>query len=111
MPIYEYACPNCGVIEVFQGITEKPLKRCPRCQKRKVKKLISESSFHLKGSGWYATDYARNSAGGGNGGNGGNGKKKPAEKSASAAKSETSPVKDSSAQESSSKKPAASTSS
>jgi putative FmdB family regulatory protein len=60
MPIYEYQCSKCGHLEIFQRITEKPLVRCPTCQ-RKVTKLISQSSFHLKGSGWYMTDYARKS--------------------------------------------------
>ena len=58
MPIYEYQCSKCGRLELFQRITENPIVRCPTCQ-RKVTKLISQSSFHLKGSGWYATDYAR----------------------------------------------------
>ena len=57
MPIYEYACPKCGQFEVTQRITEEPLKKCPTC-KSKVRKLISSTSFQLKGSGWYATDYA-----------------------------------------------------
>jgi predicted nucleic acid-binding Zn ribbon protein len=42
----------------MQKISEAPLKRCPSCRKRVIK-LISNSSFHLKGSGWYVTDYAR----------------------------------------------------
>ncbi|MFZ0888359.1 MAG: zinc ribbon domain-containing protein [Candidatus Binataceae bacterium] len=58
MPIYEYQCPTCGVFEVTRRITEAPLKRCPTC-KSKVERLLSRSSFVLKGSGWYATDYAR----------------------------------------------------
>ncbi len=58
MPIYEYSCQKCGVVEVMQRITEDPLKRCPHC-KGKVERLLSRSSFILKGSGWYATDYAR----------------------------------------------------
>jgi putative FmdB family regulatory protein len=57
MPIYEYKCAKCGVVEVTQRITESPLKKCPNC-KSKVERLISHSSFVLKGSGWYATDYA-----------------------------------------------------
>jgi len=64
LPIYEYECPNCGVFEVMQKITDEPLQRCPKC-KHKVKKLISESSFHLKGTGWYATDYAQKGKGNG----------------------------------------------
>jgi len=58
MPIYEYQCQKCGVIEVTQRITEKPLAKCPTC-KSKIKKLISNTSFQLKGTGWYVTDYAR----------------------------------------------------
>ena len=58
MPIYEYSCQKCGVIEVTQRITEKALSKCPAC-KGKVKKLISNTSFQLKGTGWYVTDYAR----------------------------------------------------
>lgn len=64
MPIYEYACKKCdGEFEISQRITDEPLKRylCPHCGKRTaVTKLISRSSFHLKGSGWYATDYGKN---------------------------------------------------
>ena len=59
MPIYEYACKKCGEFEVTQRITEDPLKKCPSCG-YKVTKLISQSAFHLKGSGWYATDYGKN---------------------------------------------------
>lgn len=58
MPIYEYRCNNCGQFEIMQKITERALKRCPTCQS-KVTKLISNTSFQLKGSGWYATDYGR----------------------------------------------------
>ena len=58
MPIYEYACDKCGTFEVSQRITEKPLSRCPTCKGKKVRKLISSTSFQLKGSGWYVTDYA-----------------------------------------------------
>jgi putative FmdB family regulatory protein len=58
MPIYEYKCQKCGTFEVTQRITDKPLIRCPTC-KAKVKKLISNTSFQLKGTGWYLTDYAR----------------------------------------------------
>ncbi|MEW6298882.1 MAG: zinc ribbon domain-containing protein [Thermodesulfobacteriota bacterium] len=61
MPIYEYTCQRCGDFEVMQRISEDPLKQCPTCG-AKVTKLISRSAFHLKGSGWYITDYARNGA-------------------------------------------------
>ncbi|HVO26658.1 MAG TPA: zinc ribbon domain-containing protein [Candidatus Margulisiibacteriota bacterium] len=58
MPIYEYRCRKCGEFEVTQRITEPPLARCPTCR-GKVTKLISNTSFQLKGSGWYITDYGR----------------------------------------------------
>ncbi|MDE0035341.1 MAG: zinc ribbon domain-containing protein [Deltaproteobacteria bacterium] len=58
MPIYEYQCSKCGVFEVTQRITEDPLKKCPSCR-AKVQKLISNTSFQLKGTGWYVTDYGR----------------------------------------------------
>src|SRR5262245_44264282 len=57
MPIYEYKCNKCGVVEVMQRITEAQLKKCPNC-KSKVERMVSRSSFVLKGTGWYATDYA-----------------------------------------------------
>jgi putative FmdB family regulatory protein len=58
MPIYEYKCKKCGKqFEAFQGITESDLKTCKFCR-GKVHKMMSLSSFSLKGSGWYATDYA-----------------------------------------------------
>lgn len=56
MPIYEYACKKCGDFEATQRITEAALKKCPSCGS-KVSKLISQSAFHLKGSGWYVTDF------------------------------------------------------
>lgn len=58
MPIYEYQCQKCGTFETTQKITDKPLAKCPTC-KGKVRKLISNTSFQLKGTGWYITDYAR----------------------------------------------------
>jgi putative FmdB family regulatory protein len=64
MPIYEYQCQKCGTFEATQRITEKPLVKCPTC-KGKVKKLISNTSFQLKGTGWYITDYARKDQGSG----------------------------------------------
>ncbi|RUM89050.1 MAG: zinc ribbon domain-containing protein [Thermodesulfatator sp.] len=58
MPIYEYQCESCGnIVENWQRITDPPLEECESCG-GKMKKLISQSSFHLKGSGWYVTDYA-----------------------------------------------------
>lgn len=64
MPIYEYQCAQCGeVFEVFQKITDEPLIQCKFCRGQ-VEKLISHSSFQLKGSGWYLTDYARRNSSG-----------------------------------------------
>lgn len=58
MPIYEYECMQCGKIdEVIQKFSDKPLKKCKHCSGQ-LHKLISHSSFHLKGTGWYVTDYA-----------------------------------------------------
>ncbi len=66
MPIYEYDCPSCGRIEVIQKASEKALKSCPECaekgKKNPVEKIVSSSSFQLKGSGWYKTDYASGSS-------------------------------------------------
>lgn len=53
MPIYEYLCEACGhELELIQKFSDKPKKKCPECKKFKLKKLISLSNFHLKGSGW-----------------------------------------------------------
>ena len=57
MPIYEYRCRKCNKeFEAVQSISDPELKSCKFC-KGSVTKLISVSSFHLKGSGWYVTDY------------------------------------------------------
>ena len=65
MPIYEYSCQKCGTrLEVMQKITDKPLKRCKNCG-GKLEKEWSTSSFQLKGSGWYVTDYAAKKPGAG----------------------------------------------
>lgn len=58
MPIYEYSCGKCGAhLEVLQKITDKPLARHAKCG-GKLSKEWSQTSFQLKGSGWYVTDYA-----------------------------------------------------
>lgn len=64
MPIYEYRCSKCGDFETTQKITDAPLQKCPTCR-RKVTKLISATSFQLKGSGWYVTDYGKGTSGAG----------------------------------------------
>lgn len=59
MPVYDYRCEKCGKeFEIEQKISESPIKKCSKCG-GKVKRLISNTSFVLKGSGWYVTDYAR----------------------------------------------------
>ncbi len=63
MPIYEYQCAACGrVVEKWQKISEDPLTTCSACGGG-LSKLISNCSFHLKGSGWYVTDYSGNRSG------------------------------------------------
>jgi putative FmdB family regulatory protein len=60
MPVYEYECTKCGhQMELLQRIADPPVSRCDICS-GKMRKLISHSTFHLKGSGWYVTDYASN---------------------------------------------------
>ena len=58
MPIYEYRCTSCGhEKEVLQKLSDPPLTECPACGKSTLRKLVSAAGFHLKGSGWYATDF------------------------------------------------------
>lgn len=57
MPIYEYQCSKCGgKFEVLQGIADPEIRKCKFCSGT-VSKLMSLTSFQLKGSGWYVTDY------------------------------------------------------
>ena len=61
MPLYEYQCTACGEIEeAIQKFSDAPLTACRHCS-GKLNKLISQSSFHLKGTGWYVTDYSKKS--------------------------------------------------
>ena len=58
MPIYEYECAKCGhIMEAIQKVTEAALTECPACHKQGLRKQITAAAFHLKGSGWYATDF------------------------------------------------------
>ncbi|MBU0962073.1 MAG: zinc ribbon domain-containing protein [Proteobacteria bacterium] len=58
MPVYEYECPTCEtVFEVQQRMADDPLSKCPECEGA-VKKIVSRSSFQLKGGGWYADGYS-----------------------------------------------------
>lgn len=59
MPLYEYGCESCNQVhEVMQKFSDQPLAECPSCQ-GPVRKLMSRSSFALKGTGWYSTDYKK----------------------------------------------------
>lgn len=63
MPLYEYKCHSCGkIFEVIQKFSDEPLKTHAECG-GDVERLISRSAFQLKGSGWYATDYAKGNSG------------------------------------------------
>lgn len=59
MPTYEYECRACGLVfEQFQSMTEAPIRKCPKCRKLKVKRLIGTGAgLIFKGSGFYITDY------------------------------------------------------
>ncbi len=62
MPIYEYKCKDCALeFEVMQRFSDAPIKECEDCE-GPVEKMISLSSFHLKGGGWYATEYGNKKA-------------------------------------------------
>lgn len=85
MPIYEYECRACGEeLEILQKFSEGSLRKCPACGELKLHRKISRSAFHLKGDGWYVTDY---------GGKNGKGKKESTSDSTTKteAKSETKP--------------------
>ncbi len=58
MPIYEYQCTACGYkTDILQKFSDPPETHCPHCNQDALHKNITAPSFHLAGSGWYATDY------------------------------------------------------
>lgn len=58
MPIYEYQCSDCSHrLEVLQKLSATPLTECPQCGHNTLSKMISAAGFHLKGTGWYKTDF------------------------------------------------------
>jgi putative FmdB family regulatory protein len=64
MPTYEYVCKACDhEFEKEQRISDEPVKTCPRCKAKQVKRLISRTSFHLKGGGWYSDLYSSSKKG------------------------------------------------
>jgi putative FmdB family regulatory protein len=68
MPLYEYKCARCGdVFEVMQKFSDNPLEQHEGCGGH-VERLLSAPALQFKGTGWYVTDYARNSGGGGKAG-------------------------------------------
>ncbi len=69
MPIYEYICDGCGYeFEELQGMSELPVEVCPKCGARQVRRKMSVSGFHLKGTGWYVTDFKNSGKGSGGSG-------------------------------------------
>ena len=59
MPTYEYRCQECAhELEAFQSIKDAPLANCPACGKPRLQRLISATSFQLKGGGWYKDLYS-----------------------------------------------------
>jgi putative FmdB family regulatory protein len=58
MPIYEYRCSSCGHQQEFlQKVADAPRTHCTKCGKETFSKMVTAAGFHLKGSGWYATDF------------------------------------------------------
>ena len=79
MPIYAYKCAECGhELDVIRKVSDPPLTECPNCGKPALVKQITAAGFHLKGAGWYVTDFR----------DGGSGKKKDAGKSDEKAKTD-----------------------
>jgi putative FmdB family regulatory protein len=94
MPTYEYACPKCGHhFEQFQSMNDAPLKKCPKCKKTGVKRLIGRGAgLIFKGSGFYETDYKRTGGSKGDEGKTADTAAKPAPGEAKPAAGETKPA-------------------
>ena len=59
MPIYEYACEKCGELtEVLAKVSDPPPSKCPQCGSKKMQRVVSRTSFQLKGGGWYSDLYS-----------------------------------------------------
>jgi putative FmdB family regulatory protein len=64
MPIYEYACPDCGHLnDHLQKLADAPIAACPKCASTQYYKKISAAGFALKGTGWYVTDFRNGNSG------------------------------------------------
>jgi putative FmdB family regulatory protein len=62
MPVYTYRCDSCGVqFEKHQSFNDLPLKTCPECRKKSLRKVITPTKIIFKGSGFYATDHKSSS--------------------------------------------------
>ncbi len=95
MPVYTYRCQNCGVqFERHQSFTDAPLKTCPECRKKALKKVITPTKIIFKGSGFYATDHKSPSGET-------NGKKTSKKEEKTESKSESKPEKKASSESSS----------
>lgn len=90
MPTYEYACQKCGhEFEQFQSMRDEPLKKCPKCKKAALKRLVGGGAgLIFKGTGFYITDYKNKSGGKSDSG----GDSKPAEAKPAAASSDSKPA-------------------
>jgi putative FmdB family regulatory protein len=94
MPVYEYLCDKCErEFEVEQRITDDPVRSCPHCRSRKVRRLISQTSFVLKGSGWYSDLYSSSKSKSDSGAKDAGGDAKPAGDSSASASSDASATK------------------
>jgi putative FmdB family regulatory protein len=97
MPTYEYACPKCGhEFEQFQSMKDEPLKKCPKCKKVGLKRLVGGGAgLIFKGSGFYITDYKNKAGAKKEGGGESKSESKPAEsKPAAPAPSTSASTKD-----------------
>ncbi len=64
MPIYEYACGKCGhEVELMQKVSDPPPAKCEKCGSKKMSRVVSRTSFQLKGGGWYKDLYSSSTPG------------------------------------------------
>jgi putative FmdB family regulatory protein len=113
MPIYEYRCAACGFQkEYLQKMSDAPLTDCPECGKASLGKMVTAAGFHLKGSGWYVTDFRQGAKPKADGASktGASAESKPAAKSDAGA-GDSKPAADTAAKKSDSSSTAVSTSS
>jgi putative FmdB family regulatory protein len=87
LPLYEYLCRACGHrFEQIQKFSDPIQRKCPKCKKPKLEKLLSAPAVQFKGTGWYVTDYAAKKPGSDKGDSADKGSDKSSEKSASSEK-------------------------